>query len=231
MKLFKSRHPVKSIPIDSNTVETPLGKVTFDLRINKNLLSTISTDRHSYQLYKGGKILCYFHSDFIAELVICEPDIRIPPHLKLDKVYGAVWRVKSLINHLKCEYYSVLNPDNPLGIDGGTDSGEHLEALTWDYKEHRLTLGTQDGVKLVHRAEMNDLMPNRFKATDEISQHSIVQILENGFNVPVPELMKNELCQVHFVIAWNKCEREDDVSTWFAVDLEGKSILSKEELY
>lgn len=231
MNLFMTENPFKSIPIDSTYVETPLGTVNFDICINKKFLSSISIEEHSFQLNEGGKLFSYVHADFIAELVICEPIIRIPPHMKIEKAYGAVWRVKSLSDQLNCEFHTVLNPVIPHEIDAGADSGEHLEALTWDYKEYRLTLGTEDGVKLVERAKFNDMMPDRFNADDDLTQHSIVQGLKNGFNVPITKLKKNELCQVHFVIAWNKYENEDDVSTWYAVDMDGKSILLFEGLY
>jgi hypothetical protein len=149
--------------------------------------------------------------------------------MNIDKAFGAVWRVKSLIDNLDCEFHAVLHPKETFKIEGGVNSGEGLEAFTWDNKLFNLSLGTQDGATLVHRSKINDRMPNCFDAEDEMSQHNIVQYLNNGINVPIPKIMKEELCQVHFAIAWAKYN--DDYSTWFAVDLNSKSILLNEGVY
>ncbi|MDM5186471.1 hypothetical protein QUF99_03325 [Bacillus sp. DX4.1] len=231
MKLFESKNGYEPLQNCSSYVATPLGRITFDININQNLLSEIPVERNCFRLSKGGSLASYSHSDFLAELVLCKPIVRIPSYMNVEKAYGAVWRVQSFVDNLSCDFLTALNPVNTLEIDSGPDSGEGLEAITWDYREYRLTLGTQDGTLLVHRSKINDMMPNRLNAEDEIAQHNIVQYIQNGLVVPLPPLLKNEMCQVHFVIAWNKYEDSDDVSPWFAVDMDGKSILSKEGLY
>ncbi|MFN7249878.1 MAG: hypothetical protein ACK4M9_03715 [Anaerobacillus sp.] len=231
MKVFKAENPIKNVSNAASYVDTPLGKITFDMIINQVFLSTITTKDCFFELINGGKLLSYEHRDFIAELVICKPVIRLPEHMNIDGAFGAVWRVKSILDNLSCEFHTVLNPKQSIDIEGGVDSGEGLEGITWNNKECQLSLGTQDGVTLVHRSKINDMMPNYFDAEDEISQHNIVKYLKNGVIVPIPKMMKDELCQIHFVIAWTKYKDEEDCSTWFVVDMDSKKILVNEGLY
>jgi hypothetical protein len=231
MKVFKSNNPIKNVSNTTSSVDTPLGKITFDMIINHIPLCTITTKDSFFELYNGGKLLSYEHPDFIAELVISKPVIRLPEHMNIDRAFGAVWRLKSFFDNLSCEFHTVLNPKLSIDIEGGVDSGEGLEGITWNNKEFQLSLGTQDGLTLVHRSKINDIMPNCFDAEDEVSQHNIVKNIKNGFNVPIPKMMKDELCQIHFVIAWTKYKDEEDCSTWFAVDQDSKKILLNEGLH
>ena len=41
---------------------------------------------------------------------------------------------------------------------------------------------------------------------------------------------KNEISQIHFIVTWNNTADENDLSTWFTVDMSGDEILSKEGL-
>ncbi|WP_142289538.1 hypothetical protein [Gottfriedia luciferensis] len=181
---------------------------------------------------KGSTLLSYCHNKFIAELVIGEPDYNIPNQMDVDKVYAGVWRIKPLINNLKCIFETKLIPKNTKGLVSGPNSGEGLDAITFEYEENQMTLGTEDGLTLINRSKKNDLMANQFSSFNHESPDAIIEYIEGytGLSVQLDELDKNEISQIHFVVAWNKNIDENDGSTWFTVDMSGDEILFKEGL-
>ncbi|QQZ09836.1 hypothetical protein [Heyndrickxia vini] len=231
MELFSSRLTIQSINFCEHVIPTPLGAITFDIIINQIFLSEADCSRQYYRLSNGGIAIQYRHSDFIAELVFCEPTIHLPFPFYLDKAVGAVWRVKSLTEKMNCEFITHLQPNHPYEIETGPDSGECLDAITLENKKYKLTLGTQDGVALAARAKKKDRIPDRFPSTDDIALYGLVNYITNGLTVPLPPLTQDEICQVHFVTAWKPNNNDEDATTWFAVDLTGEDILLKEGLY
>ncbi|WP_315907006.1 hypothetical protein [Priestia koreensis] len=231
MYLFTSEKTVPSHSSPKSFISTPLGEVHMELYINEKPLSYFAmTESKSFDLHHGGTLYSYVAPAFIAELVLCKPASSLGPHMRIDGICGAVWRVKPLVDQLSVKYSATLRTQKSL--EGGENSGEGLDALTWYTNTHMLTIGTEDGTMLTHRGKKNDRMPNCFYTYDELAQHEIVQYINDALLVSIPFLPRNEICQVHFVIAWKKHhgQPEDDVSTWYAVDMVGKDILSAEEL-
>ncbi len=91
---------------------------------------------------------------------------------------------------------------------GDTNSGEGLDAQSWDLDEARLMLGTEDGDALRRR------MP--WLPSDE--QSYPIDYLSNGFRISIPYIAPNNNVGFHFVLAYNQVDRGDD-SEWFAVDV------------
>ncbi|WMT39675.1 hypothetical protein RE628_20045 [Paenibacillus sp. D2_2] len=66
------------------------------------------------------------------------------------------------------------------------------------------------------RAVKNDYIPKRF--IDLFNESfTLVSGFNEGIQVQMPDLEPNEVCQIHFIIAWNT-EFKDEVATWYAVD-------------
>ncbi|MDW2879738.1 MULTISPECIES: hypothetical protein [Bacillaceae] len=228
MKLFQNTQESESEFGCSPIIQTPAGAIAFDLRINGQVPSRCHSKPSCYRLENGELLLRYSHKDYIAELLLCEPDTRIPSHMKIEKAAAAVWRLRACHNLRDCIFQAEMEP---IGSAGWPDSGERLEAMTWEYGEWKLTLGTEDGAALVQRSRIKDMMPDSFYAEDEISQIQIVRYLPNAIAVPIPEIRKGELCQVHFVAAWSRPKEDGDASAWFAVDRTGGEILEGSGLY
>ncbi|MGD6878059.1 hypothetical protein [Bacillus infantis] len=228
MKLFQNTKGSESEFGCSPIIQTPAGTIAFDLRINGQIQSRCQSKPSCFRLENGALLLRYSCKDYIAELLLCEPDIRIPSHMKIDKAAAAVWRLRARHNLRDCIFQAEMRPK---GSAGWPESGERLEAMTWEYGQWKLTLGTEDGTALVHRARIKDMMPDSFYAEDEISQLQIVRCLTNAIAVPIPEIRKGELCQVHFVAAWNRPKEDGDASSWFAVDKTGGEILEGSGVY
>ena len=51
-----------------------------------------------------------------------------------------------------------------------------------------------------------------------------------GVKIELPNLVRNQLCQLHVFIAWNLITHDFDASTWYAVDQRAEQILIHEEL-
>ncbi|PGM51962.1 hypothetical protein [Bacillus sp. AFS053548] len=95
-----------------------------------------------------------------------------------------------------------------------------------------MTIGTQDGNTLLNRLHEKDMMANKFNRLDKEFPDNIIHYRKDytGLSVPLTSLERNEVTQIHFVIAWNYALDEYDSSTWFAADLSSKAILFGEEL-
>jgi hypothetical protein len=220
--MFKSNNKISLCDTCNNYITTPLGKVIFEAYIGNKSLFQNDFAKKSYKLANGGCLISYANSNVILELALCEPTIRLPEHMDVEKVFGIVWRIKPLTENIRCRFITKIKIEK---FNGGPDSGEDLDAITWDVDQYRATLGTQDNIAIVRRSINNDLMPNG------IYDYEFINYLKNGLQVNIPNLIKNDITQVHFVVVWNKRKDEDDVSTWFAADMSSKDILSAEELY
>ncbi|GGI18065.1 hypothetical protein GCM10007380_41070 [Gottfriedia solisilvae] len=232
MKLFKSSHNYFPTHKSSPIIDTPFGNILMELHVGDYNFANTNTKPECLRLSKGGTLLSYCHNKFIAELVICEPAYNIPNHMAVDKVYAGVWRIKPLINNLKCIFETKLTPKYTNGLVSGPNSGEGLDAITFEYEEIRMTLGTEDGLTLINRSKKKDLMANQFSSFNHEFPDGIIEYIDGytGLSVSLDELDKNEISQIHFVVAWNNTIDENDVSTWFTVDMSGDEILFKEGL-
>jgi hypothetical protein len=222
LRLFNSINNYSLSNKCNNYITTPLGKVIFEAYVGNKTLLLNDFDKKSYKLANGGCLISYANSNVILELALCEPTIRLPEHMDVEKVFGIVWRIKPLTENIRCKFITNIDIKK---VNGGPDSGEDLDAITWDVDQYRATLGTQDNIAIVRRSINNDFMPNG------IHDYEVVHYLNNELQVYIPNLIKNDISQVHFVLSWTKRKDEDDVSTWFAADMKTEEILSAEALY
>lgn len=232
MKLFKSNHKYFQTQNCNSVIDTPCGKIVFELKIDDYNFSNTNSNADCLKLSNGGTLFSYNDNKFIAELVICEPTYTIPKHMNVEKVFAGVWRIKPLVSNLKCIFETKLIPKNLIDLVSGPNSGEGVDAITFDYVDNRMTLGTEDGLTLINRLIEKSLMGNRFSPLNREFSDNIIQYIDDytGLSVPLTSLDENEVSQIHFVVAWNKVSDEFDSSTWFAVDMTTNSILTKEGL-
>lgn len=232
MKLFKSNYNYFRTQNCNSVIDTPCGKIVFELKVDDYDFSSTNSRANCLKLSNGGTLLSYNHDKFISELVICEPTYSIPKHMHVEKVVAGVWRVKPLVNNLKCIFETKLEPFNSKDLVCGSSSGEGVDAIEFDYKEYRMTIGTEDGLTLINRSIEKDMMGNKFSPLNHEFPDNIIEYVNDykGLSVPLTSLEVNEISQIHFIVAWNKFVDEYDKSTWFSVDMPGDAILSKEGL-
>lgn len=199
-------------------IETPLGNIKFDMRIDGEGLPTHST---SFSNGKGDYLTCWYSSLYDIELLICSPKLNLPEHLQVDGCRAAIWRVVLHEKEAACNFYAKWS-DGFIWTSGGANSGEHLDAQTWENDKFEVSLGTQDGEMLQARVINNELMPAKLNSL--VDPLALIRYMPNGLMVPLEQIFVDNICQIHFVVSWAH-RKQDDVSTWFAVDLYHKDIL------
>ena len=200
------------------SIENPLGKVKFDLLLSGIKLPTFSS---AFTNGKGDYLTGWYSNSFEAELLICSPSLCLPDNMYVEGCQAAVWRIVLHDKAFACDFYA--NWCNGfVWTDGGPNSGENLEAQTWESEEYEVSVGTQDGEMLQARAVNNELMPVEFNSC--INPLALVKCTKTGLVVPIEQVFTNQICQIHFVVAWAP-KKQDDVSTWYAVDVSHRNIL------
>lgn len=203
-------------------IGTPLGTVCLDVHVNTESISDKSNTTNL--LSNGRKIISWYADQFQAELLICKPTIDLPLHLKIDDCWAAVWRLKAL-HDIDSSISFLCSWKEPFAwTEAGPNSGEHLDAQTFSGNGKNITIGTEDGAMLSARASFNNGVPRRLEK--ELDDLGLVEYFGEGISVPIPNLLTDEMIQVHFLVAWSS----DELATWFAVDQKSDQILSSVDI-
>lgn len=220
MKLFCTNYTLDSVTVNPLTLETPLGNVVFKAKINEvyfdsNLLSTVKS-RESNNLVGSWK-----SSNCEIDCLLANFNPVLPSSMKIDKCFAFIWRIKALENleiNLQCLLESCLI--------GSPESGEHLIAQTFENNSINLSIGTEDEEKLELRSKNNDWIPHRLLSSINSSK---LCYLDQGIEARF-SLLKEEKIQVQFIVAW-VLKTNNDLSTWYAVEQSGRSILNQAGFY
>ena len=91
---------------------------------------------------------------------------------------------------------------------GDANSGECLDAQSWEIGDGLLMFGTEDGDALQARMPWLTIHGDAYP----------VEYLPNGFRIVIPYVAPNAAVGFHFVLAYNSVDKGCD-SEWFAVDV------------
>ena len=91
---------------------------------------------------------------------------------------------------------------------GDANSGECLDAQSWEIDNGLLMFGTEDGDALQARMTWLTIHGNDYP----------IEYLPHGFRIVIPYIAPNTTVRFHFVLAYNPVNKECD-SEWFAVDV------------
>jgi len=91
---------------------------------------------------------------------------------------------------------------------GDSNSGECLDAQSWEIDNGLLMFGTEDGDALQTRMPWLKIHGNDYP----------IEYLPNGFRIVIPYVAPNTTVGFHFVLAYNSVDKGCD-SEWFAVDV------------
>lgn len=97
---------------------------------------------------------------------------------------------------------------------GSRESGECLDAQSFDHNAGTLMLGTEDGESLSERYKWFDL---RYDVNYPISY------LDDGFRVSFAHIPTKAVLDFHFIVAYARIDRGDS-ATWFAVDVPQREV-------
>ena len=99
---------------------------------------------------------------------------------------------------------------------GGAESGEWLDAQSWEDAKHKVMIGTEDFEVLRGRLPHIALKENPYP----------IDYLPNGLRVNIPSIKAGDKVSLHFVLAWNQLPELDVCATWDAVNIPHGVLLS-----
>jgi hypothetical protein len=227
MSLFHPLCPVIGETTVPPFVKTPIGPCNFLLSIQDHSI-TDNPPTQSFLLSSGASLLCWEHSQYQAELLICSIEtlplfygrqaiIDTMPW-NVDACWAGIWRLQahSLLSSyiFSARVFPTLSP-----LSSSPNAGQYLEAHTWGDDDLQVTLGTQDYECLT---PTSNLVPARWWPHLD---WDIAAYLDDGISITLPPLEPGEQCQIQFLTAWGG-GGSDCCDTWMAVNLLPRAILA-----
>jgi hypothetical protein len=209
----------------SPSVYTPLGEMRFLAAVGAALPEPAD---EVHQVGDDARLFSWDLAECRVELLICRPVIDLPRGLAVADRWAAMWRVRATDATGPLSFSCSWSP-LARWREGGAETGQHLEAMTWTDGVTRVTAGTADGELLFARAAAGDLLPPRW-ATPRVwggrpaEELDVARYSADGLAVELPPLLPGERCQVHFTLAW--APESADAATWFAADLQPEAVLA-----
>lgn len=151
--------------------------------------------------------------DSDCRIDLLTPTLKLPPGRSVDGVVAAVIQITPTqsTSAVRCECVWDQAPASPY-----PDTGERLDAQSWDSNDHRVTVGTEDWVVLCGRLPDLGFTEDRYP----------VIYNEDRLSILIPDVAKGSSFSLHFVIAWRSLPDPDDISTWLAVEIPHSEIVA-----
>lgn len=137
---------------------------------------------------------------------LLEPQVELPPRMSVDGIAAAILSVDA---GAFAQGFCFRCTWERSPTSGDPESGECLDAQSWDRDGHRVSIGTEDFDALCHR------LP-QFGFTESCYP---VSYADDGLTIHVPAIPDLASISLHFIIAWRSLPDPRDCSTWFAVDI------------
>ena len=129
-------------------------------------------------------------SDYRIELRVMEPEMELPPGMSVKRVRAILLFARSQSGLDQLDYHFRFMTD----IEAEPESGEHLDAQSWQDKHNVIVVGTEDGEALLRR------MPWLKTEDDPLT---FVEYRRDGLNVSLKHIPTGETVGLHYVIAEN----------------------------
>lgn len=218
MNLFTINHQLHPTTISPLKLKTPLGDVVFNCEIfNDSLLTSKPIKIEEFK--SENKIASWVSNYYIIEFMLLNIIPKLPVGMKVDECFFGIWRLKSLIKKINCNFTCKFESN----VEGSPESGEGLASEGFENDSYKVNIGTADEDYLQQRAASEDWLPLRFKDTISFDH---IDYLHNGIKIILPELLPNENLQMHFVVSWTS-KKNEEISTWYAVDQSPIKILEE----
>ena len=151
-------------------------------------------------------------SDYRTELRAVEPELDLPPGLSVRRVRAVLLLACSQSGFDQLDYRCRFVTD----IEAVPESGEHLDAQSWEGEHDVVVVGTEDGEALLRR------MPWLEAWEDPLA---LVEYRRDGLNVPLKHIPSGETVGLHYVVAENANPEPVECSAWYAVDIQHERLL------
>jgi hypothetical protein len=220
MNLFILKNTLQ--PTEANALEviTPLGVLSFDCTLAKKSIQDIPPIRT--EMDNSHTLISYWlFEDCVVEFLRLNFNPKIPVGMKVDQCMCGIWRVKAL-KEVSCHFSCYLATN----LEGSVETGESLNAQSFEDDHVILTIGTEDEECFKYRARSDRWFPSRLKSDIEPDQ---VKYLPHGISINLPNLLGGEVLQTHFNCAWSSKDNQE-ISTWFAVDEDPFEILKESNM-
>ncbi len=203
------------------SIMTPLGYVKLEITLGQLKISETPLKKAG-EISDRALIYIWDLGDTHLELVKLSIQPLIPAHMQVDHCAAFLVRFKCL-EKIQPQFSCYLTFKN-LPIEEEPESGQYLVAESFQDREYRLTIGTEDEESLLSRAKNQKGLPSRF-VKEELLSYEMFDYLKNGIKVSLPLFQKGEEGQLQFVISWAKVKGNDLSSTFFAVDISPDILL------
>lgn len=199
-----------------------LGKIVVQTSLNGRLI--VDASMIVGVVLGGGYVYMWHTADFNLELLQMPVKPTLPPGIHVTRCVALFIKLQCFKEIQPCFSCQLIWDQEHL--EGEPESGEGLVAQSFQSHNMRLTIGTEDEERLLTRASLNDGLPVRLYTQQAINSE-VVTYLQNGLAISLPSLLKGEIGQVQFTVAWTSVEKNDPLATWFAVDAPLKHILTQ----
>ena len=146
----------------------------------------------------------------VARAAEFHPDL--PPGMTVEKCWAAIFTLVAGTQAPGALLRAQLLPSR--STSGCPETGEGLEAQTWEGGGHLLAVGTEDEEFL--RARIGN---PKLRAEARYEPASLTVFLSN--------LPPNTTTEVHFIVAWNHFPEPVECSCWYAVDQSHSSVTAQ----
>ncbi len=178
-----------SFPMEqSKILNTPLGQIKFSVLIESS-----------------------FGSDYEIKLKVLGPDPNLPVGMSVRRVRAVLLSAFSRTGFNQLDFSFRFETD----IRGGPESGEHLDAQSWEGMHDIIVVGTEDGEALSSRMPWLEFMEDPL---------ALVQYRKDGLNIPLKQIPAGETIGLHYIIAENSNPEPVECSAWYAVDIPHKQL-------
>ena len=150
-----------------------------------------------------------------AQLFVLNPLLRLPEGMTVERATAVILEVRP--NRRWAPFvFECLWLTSP--GEWGPNSGQYLDAWSWENTEHVVTIGTEDLEAVCSR------LPQLALSAEEYP----IQSFDNGVRITIPVVEAGQKFSLHFVVAYNSLPQPDpfDCSTWFAVDIPHRQLLA-----
>lgn len=203
--------PIKDYPV---SLETPLGKLDFEIKMNHSFVGIPSSTKSSE---KTSILMNWNHVKYHLDCLKISFTPILPPAMKVDQCFAYIWRMEALEDlnvNFKCLAKNLL--------EGSPESGAFLISQSFENQSIKLSIGTEDEEKIQSRAKDKDWVPQRI---DTEAEAYSINCLNHGLEVNFSLLM-HEKIQIQFIIAWSSRDAKE-ISTWYAVEQQAMTILKE----
>jgi hypothetical protein len=220
MSLFSTDQTLHLINKEPLTLKTPLGDLFFKIKINDSFIK-IESCSNIKSIQSNNVLMSWNIESCDIECLRINFDPNLPPHMKTDKCFAFIWRIKAIRN-LEVSLNCLLKTS----LSASPETGEYLIAQSFEDKSIKLCIGTEDEEGLRQRAKNKNWMP--YRLVTEINADNICY-LDKGLEVHF-SLLQEEKIQIQFITAWCPIGNKE-ISAWYAVDQSSIEILKQSGFY